>query len=144
MPFVSVTRLRVRSWRFLPAFFLHAYRTSRQASAASGFRAGALLPDRRWTFWTLTIWDQAADMRAYIKAGSHKKAMPKLIHWCDEASIVHWEQPDLTMPSWPEADARMRREGRPSKVRNPTPAHLAMDFAPPRPGAGAPITPRQR
>jgi heme-degrading monooxygenase HmoA len=144
MPFVSVTRLRVRSWRFLPAFFLHARRTSRQASAAPGFRAGSLLPDRRWTFWTLTLWDRPEDMRAYIKAGDHKKAMPRLTHWCDEASIVHWEQPDLTLPSWPEADARMRREGRPSKVRNPTAEHLAIAFPRPRPGPGAPITPRPR
>lgn len=142
MPFVSVTRLRIRSWRFLPAFFLHASRSNRQASAAPGFRGGALLPDRRWTFWTLTVWDSAEDMRAYIKTGAHKKAMPKLIHWCDEASIVHWEQSELTLPSWPEADARMRREGRASKVRNPTAAHLAMDFAPVRDGSGAAIQPR--
>ncbi|RZI57795.1 MAG: DUF3291 domain-containing protein [Zymomonas sp.] len=140
MPFVSVTRLRIRRWHFLPAFFLQTFQTGRQVRSAPGFRTGALLPDRRWTFWTLTIWDSAEAMRAYITTGSHRVAMPKLMYWCDEASIVHWEQDDLTMPSWAEADARMRVEGRPSKLRNPTPEHLAMNYDPPKPGNGAPIT----
>ncbi|MDT8758108.1 DUF3291 domain-containing protein [Sphingomonas psychrotolerans] len=143
MPFVSVTRLRIRSWRFLPLFLLHAARTERQARAATGFRAGSLLPDRHRTFWTLTIWDRAEDMRAYVRSGAHKRAMPKLMHWCDEASIVHWEQAGADMPGWPEADARMRVEGRPSKVRNPTADHLAMTYAPPRSGTGAPILPHK-
>ena len=29
-----------------------------------GFRGGSLLPDARWTFWTLTVWDSAEAMRA--------------------------------------------------------------------------------
>lgn len=143
MPFVSVTRLRVRSWRFLPGFALHALRTERQVRRAPGFRVGALLPDRRWTFWTLTIWDSAEHMRTYITTGAHRVAMPKLMHWCDEASIVHWEQPDLTPPDWQQADARMRGEGRPSKVRHPSAVHATLDYAPPRVFAGAPIAPHK-
>jgi uncharacterized protein DUF3291 len=139
MPFVSVTRLRIRSLRFVPIFFVHTLRTQRQVQAAPGFRVGALLPDRRWTFWTLTVWDSAEAMRAYITSGSHRIVMPKLMDWCDEASIVHWDQDDEAMPDWETADARMRAEGRPSKLRNPTPEHLAMTFAVPRVGAGAPI-----
>jgi hypothetical protein len=141
MAFVSVTRLRVRSWRFLPQFFFHAVRTRRQVCAAAGFRAGSLLADRHFTFWTLTVWDNAEDMRAYITSGSHRIVMPRLMHWCDEASIVHWEQPEPTLPDWHEADARMRSEGRPSKVRNPTAQHLAMDFAEPRFSSAAPMHP---
>ena len=142
MPFVSVTRLRVRSLRFMPIFFFHTMRTQRQVQAAPGFRIGALLPDRRLTFWTLTVWDSADAMRAYITSGSHRIVMPKLMHWCDEASIVHWQQEDDAMPGWAAADARMRAEGRPSKLRNPTPDHQAMTFAAPRIGPGAPITAR--
>jgi hypothetical protein len=35
MPFVSITRLRVRSWRYLPGFLIQALRTARQAKDAS-------------------------------------------------------------------------------------------------------------
>jgi heme-degrading monooxygenase HmoA len=142
MPFVSVTRLRVRALRFLPAFFLQAMRTRSQVAAAPGFLAGSLLPDRRWTFWTLTLWDDAASMRAYMTAGAHRIAMPKLMHWCDEASVVHWDQAVAALPTWPEAKARMRSEGRPSKVRHPTADHLAMTFAPARTSNATPITPK--
>ncbi|RYD56325.1 MAG: DUF3291 domain-containing protein [Sphingomonadales bacterium] len=141
MSFVSITRLRVRAIRFLPAFAWQALRTERQVRAAPGFRGGALLPDRRFTFWTLTVWDSAEAMRAYITSGAHRVVMPKLMDWCDEASIVHWEQTGDARPDWAQADARMRAEGRPSKVRHPTPDHLAMTYAAPRTGGGTRLTP---
>ena len=144
MPFVSVTRLRLRSIRYLPGFAIDALRTRSQVAASTGFVSGSLLPDRRLTFWTLTMWDKAESMRAYITSGSHRVAMPKLMHWCDEASIVHWDQPDAAMPDWAEADMRMRRDGRPSKVRHPTPEHLAMAFAPTRLIGAQPIRPTAR
>jgi len=49
--------------------------------------------------------------------------MPKLLDWCDEASVDHWTQDIPVAPDWLEADRRMRTEGRPSKVRNPSPSH---------------------
>lgn len=132
MPFVSVTRLRLRSIRFLPAFAPHAFRTLRQARRAPGFRDGALLADRSWTFWTLTLWDGRDSMRAYMTAGDHRTAMPRLAGWCDEASVAHWEQESDALPSWAEADRRMRAEGRPSKVRHPSPRHADLSFRAPR------------
>ena len=144
MAFVSVTRLRLRSVRFLPGFLLHALRAQRQVRQASGFLGGALLPDRRRTFWTMTVWDSADSMRSYMLSGAHKQAMPKLVHWCDEASVAHWEQGDPVMPDWREAENRMRQTGRISKVRHPSADHAAMAFAPPRTAANAPIRPAPR
>jgi hypothetical protein len=141
MAFVSITRLRIRALRFLPGFAVDALRTSQQVRHAEGFITGSLLPDRQWTFWTMTVWRTPADMRRYMTNGAHLKAMPKLMHWCDEASIVHWEQPDDTPPSWHEADHRMRTEGRPSKLRNPSPAHLELAYRAPRLTRAAPLTP---
>lgn len=141
MPFVSITRLRLRALRFVPGFFLHTLRAQAQLRRAPGFQGGALLPDRRWAFWTMTMWDAPESMRTYILSGAHKTAMPRLLNWCDEASIVHWEQAEGRLPSWQEADRRMRQEGRTSKVRHPSPDHAAMRFASPRLTAGAPIRP---
>lgn len=142
MAFISVTRLRIRSIRFLPAFAWHAVRSTRQARIAPGFCGGALLPDRNWTFWTMTAWDTGESMRRYMRNGQHQKAMPYLVNWCDEASVVHWTQDDATLPSWNDADRRMRSEGRASRVRRPSPDHAALAYATPRVFAGAPITPK--
>ena len=139
MTFISLTRLRIRSIRFLPLFVLHTLGTLRQIRKSPGFLHGALLPDRRWTFWTLTAWESQEDMRRYMTTGSHKTAMPHLLDWCDEASVAHWEQPDSPLPSWEEADKRMREQGRASKVRHPSPQHAGLTYAPPRTSGGVPI-----
>ena len=94
MPFISITRLRVRSVRFLPFFLLYTYRSLGQVKKSSGFQGGGLLADRSWTFWTMTAWDNQESMRRFMTSGSHKAAMPKLLDWCDEASVVHWERPE--------------------------------------------------
>lgn len=141
MPFVSITRLRIRSVWFMPQFALHALSSQRQCKRATGFLDGSLLPDRRLTFWTMTLWRDQADMRAYITGGAHLKAMPKLLDWCDEASIVHWTQDSVSPPSWEEADQRMRTQGRPSKVRHPSALHASLNFAAPRITAATPIKP---
>ena len=130
--FISVTRLKLRSIRSVPAFALEAFRTRGQAMKAPGFVAGSVLADRRWTFWTLTGWDSEADMRRYMLSGPHRTAMPRLAEWCDEASVVHWEQADAALPGWLEADQRMRRSGRPSPLRHPSPLHASLAFAAPR------------
>jgi heme-degrading monooxygenase HmoA len=139
MPFVSLTRLRIRSGRFVPWFVLHALRSRQQVKNATGFLTGALLADRNWTFWTMTAWESQDTMRAYMTNGAHKNAMPHLLNWCDEASVAHWTQPDATLPTWAEADKRMRESGRVSKVRHPSPQHSSLSYRAPRTTAGGPI-----
>lgn len=141
MTFVSVTRLRIRSLRFMPGFALHAMGSLRQCRQASGFVNGALLPDRKLTFWTMTLWRDQAAMRTYVAGGAHAKAMSRLLHWCDEASVVHWIQDDPALPGWDEADLRMRTQGRPSRVRHPSAVHASLGFDAPRTTGGAPIRP---
>jgi hypothetical protein len=132
MIFVSLTRLRIRSIRFLPLFFPHALSVLKQTKKAAGFQQGSLLPDRDWTFWTMTAWDTQESMLQFMTAGSHKAAMPHLLHWCDEASVVHWQQSEEALPSWTDADKRMREEGRASKVRYPSPQHADLSYRTPR------------
>jgi hypothetical protein len=118
-------------------------RSIRQIKAAPGFQTGALLADRSWTFWTMTAWDSQESMRQFMLSGSHKTAMPHLMTWCDEASVAHWTQPLPELPSWTEADTRMRESGRPSKVHHPSPHHASLTYRPPRITAGGKIVPNQ-
>ncbi|MBB5057351.1 heme-degrading monooxygenase HmoA [Granulicella aggregans] len=141
MVFVSLTRLRVRSVWFMPEFFLYAIRSQSQVRKAAGFQSGALLPDRDRTFWTMTAWESEASMRAYMISGAHKAAMPKLLHWCDEASVAHWTQGETALPSWEQADERMRKDGRASKVLHPSAAHASLSYKVPRTSGSAPIRP---
>ena len=139
MPFVSVTRLRIRAFRFLPSFMIYTIRTLRQVKRSPGFLQGSLLPDRNRAFWTMTAWHSEEDMRRFMTMGAHKKAMPRLLDWCDEASVVHWIQSEETLPSWSDADRRMRETGRASKVNNPSPRHADLTYAVPRTTGSAAI-----
>lgn len=141
MIFVSLTRLRVRSIRFMPFFAVYAFRSFRQVSKASGFQAGAVLNDRERTFWTMTAWETQENMRQFMTKGAHKSAMPHLLNWCDEASVAHWGQEDVVLPSWSEAAKRMREQGRASKVRYPSAGHASLSFAEPRAGSEVTIRP---
>lgn len=131
--FISVTRLRIRRLIDLIPFFLHNERVVKQTLRAPGYLGGSLFVDRKRTFWTLTAWKDKAAMMAYRNADAHKAAMPRLQHWCDEASVAHWEVEDgAPVPAWPEAHTRMMTEGRKSKVRHPSADHEAGRIAAPR------------
>jgi hypothetical protein len=137
MVWVSLTRLRVRSVRFLPGFAWYAVRSNAQARRAAGVLGIDLLPDlipsrADWTFWTMTAWESREAMLAFMTSGPHKRAMPKLLEWCDEASVAHWEQEGSALVGWEEADRRMRATGRASKVRHPSAAHAGLGYRSPR------------
>jgi hypothetical protein len=120
MLFISVTRLRVRSFLSLPQFLWRVLRSARQAQRAPGFLTGKLLREARNTFWTVTAWHDAASLNAFRVSGPHLAAMPKLLSWCDEASVAHWSQDSAELPIWPDVHQRMVREGKPSKVSHPS------------------------
>lgn len=90
------------------------------------------------------MWDSEKSMRGYMISGPHREAMPHLLEWCDEASVVHWDQPEGYLPSWTEADRRMRESGRISKVRHPSADHAALSYRTPRLTGGAPILPAKK
>jgi hypothetical protein len=125
MPLVSVTRLRLRSARYLIPFMIYALMSSRQARRSRGNLGVKLLRDANRAFWTLTVWQAEEDMRSFIMAGSHRRAMPKLLDWCDEASVAHWNQDSSELPGWNHAHCKLVEQGRPSKVSLPSRDHVA-------------------
>src|SRR5881628_1613699 len=113
MPLVAITLMAYSM------FFLRALRSARQAATAEGNLATRLLRDRQNTFWTTTIWTTDVAMKDFMLSGVHRRVMRKLPRWCDEAAVVHWTQESTEPPTWTEAHARLRREGRPSRVNHP-------------------------
>lgn len=130
--FTSVTRLRVRSLRYLPAFAWQTFLSQRQAGRSPGFLGGRLLLDAHRTFWTLTAWESERAMKAFRGTAPHAKVMPRLVEWCDEASYAHWIPNGSSVPSWAEAYKHLVAEGRLSRVAHPSPAHDARQFGKPR------------
>jgi len=82
MRLLSVTRLRVRSLRFLVPFLRLAFASAHGASP-------------------------------------HREAMPRLAHWCDEASVSHRSDEAEEWDSWPGAASRLQQLGRLSRVNQP-------------------------
>ena len=133
MALISVTRLRVRSFIYLPQFLRDTFKSMRQAEHSLGFLGGRLLVNAQNVFWTVTAWKDEVAMNAYRTGGAHRSAMPKLLNWCDEAAIVHWSQESLEIPSWQEVHQRMVEEGKRSKVNHPSPAQASNHIPAPKP-----------
>jgi heme-degrading monooxygenase HmoA len=134
MPFVSITRLRVRRWRYLPGFLIQSIRAARQAKRAPGSLSVSVLRDADRAFWTRTVWRDEAAMRSFMRSGVHRRIMARLPEWCDEAALVHWVQDGEAAPSWAEAHRRLQEEGRRSRVNHPTEAQRQFEIQEPRTG----------
>jgi hypothetical protein len=128
MAFVSVTRLRVRAWRYLPAFLIQSFRSVRQAKRSAGNIAASVLRDANGAFWTRTVWSDKAAMRSFMRSGVHRRVMPRLVQSCDEAAVIHWVQDSSEPPSWEEAHRRLQQQGRRSRVAYPSAAQLRFAF----------------
>jgi hypothetical protein len=133
MPLISVTRLRVRSFLYLPEFLWDTFQSVRQVQRSSGFLGGRLLVNSGYVFWTMTAWQDDAAMNAYRTGGAHRQAMPKLLNWCDEAAVVHWTQESAEILEWQQAELHMSEKGRLSKVNHPSAAQASQQIPPPQP-----------
>jgi heme-degrading monooxygenase HmoA len=132
MPLISVTRLRVRSFLYLPEFLWDTFRSARQAQRSCGFLGGRLLVNPTLVFWTMTAWEDESAMNAYRTGGAHRKAMPKLLNWCDEAAVVHWNQESPEIPDWQQAQKHMTEKGKLSKVNHPSAVQASKQIPVPR------------
>lgn len=124
MALISVTRLHLRSPRFFPAFSWYTLRTLWQTINTPGFLGGKLMRDADGGSWTLTLWETQAEMKYFRNAGVHRKVMPQLQKWCDEAVVGHWQQPEATLPSWIEAHQHILQAGHFTKLAYPSAAQL--------------------
>ncbi len=112
MPVVPVTRLRLRSWRFLLPFFRHASRSLRQARAAPGNLFAEVRKSRGLAFCSASVWRDEPALSSDYRSGARQRAMPKLRPWCDQAVTVRFEQDGDTLPGCEELARRLATDGR--------------------------------
>lgn len=99
--YVSITGLRIRGPLHLAAFWWHAIRSMTQAQRAPGnLRAEARAING--VQHTLTVWEDKAAMRRFLRAGAHAEAMrafPRI------ASGGTFGFATATVPDWSEVHA---------------------------------------
>ena len=125
MPIVSVTRLHLRSPRFILPFFLYTYRSRRQAVNAAGNLGARIRKTKGLAFWTLSLWRDVAAMRSFVMATPHSEAMQRLSNWCNEAAFADWEANANGFPPWKVAADKLRANGRLAHVLHPSGKHEA-------------------
>ena len=130
MPFISVTRLRVKSLFFLIPFMRANEASVNEIKVSKGLLKGKELIDKKLTFWTVTIWENEESMKKFRGSIAHRNAMQQLPKWCNEASYHHWIQEDDEFPSWDIVSKKLFSEGKLSKVRNPSKAQIENQFPP--------------
>ena len=120
MPVISVTRLRLRSLRFLPGFLWYTMRSIKQAKRTPGNLGVRTRKTKGLAFWTLAMWRDNQAIRSFVPASPHREAMQKLPHWCEEAAFADWEQDTAGWPSWEAASERLAATGRLVSVLHPS------------------------
>ncbi len=88
---ISITRLRLNHFWYLPAFIKTSRACVMQAVANKNCVGGATFVGPGLTFWTATLWSDEKSMREYTKSGDHFKAYPLLAQWCSEAATGNVE-----------------------------------------------------
>jgi len=128
MPFISVTRLRVKSLFYIIPFMRANEASVKELKVSKGLLKGKELMDKKLTFWTITLWEDEASMKGFRGSSPHRHAMQQLPKWCNEASYHHWVQESNEFPTWNTIAEKLFAEGKLSKVRNPSDAQITHQF----------------
>ncbi|PLT27917.1 hypothetical protein [Peribacillus deserti] len=103
--FISVTRMRLKRKRNLPAFIWYTLRSVSQSKKAPGLLHSSLDKEGWHTYWTLTLWENKDDMKMYRNKGNHLKAMKISRKIASELESLNWEGDHH--PSWSECKERL-------------------------------------
>jgi quinol monooxygenase YgiN len=116
----------------MAGFFFYSVLVLRQASRSQGNLGVSVIRDADRVFWTRSVWTDEGAMRSFMRRRAHRRVMPHLAKWCDEAALAHWVQEEPELPTWPAAHQRLQENGRRSRVDHPSPAQRRFEIAPPR------------
>ena len=104
------TELHLTRWRGLPAFARHTFGSLRQLAGSPGAIGYSLraAPHRR-RFWTVTVWEDEASIRQYVREQPHRDAM-RWMGASDQGTFrsTRWDvEGSAVPPSWDAAEQRL-------------------------------------
>ena len=120
---MSITRLRLRSWRNLLRFFVAAFQSVLQARRAKGNLAVSTLREAHNTFWTCPLWTDEAAMKFFMESGRTARSCRNCSNGATRRPLCTGLKNSAQEPTWEEAHQRMQRDGRASRVSHPSEAH---------------------
>lgn len=134
-PHLTVTRLRVRGTRplVLARFLRLSQENARAARTSGGFIGGVLWVDGL-TFWTVTLWQDRARMRAYACGLMHLGAMRHLHKHRDaytDAAFAGGVSPTSQLPTPLEAHTFLAAQATFYDLPRPSADHTARRIRPP-------------
>ena len=133
MPYLSITRLKLKSPLLLLPFLLKTEQVIHQIKTSPGFLQGKLLATLDLSMWTATLWVSEADLRSFYQEGAHRHAMKKLSLWASEATSGHSSVTTDMIPSWEEMRIQLGNTGRFHSLQQPSVHHLRQVIPPPTP-----------
>jgi heme-degrading monooxygenase HmoA len=131
MPTIAVTRLRLRDPSLLEEFFTHAAAVLEQAMRSDGNIGTDALAEAHDAWWSVTAWQQRAQMEAYVSSEPHVSTEALLDHLCDEATFVDWEQASPELPDWQTSWRRLVADGQSATLTNQSEANQSRAFPAP-------------
>jgi heme-degrading monooxygenase HmoA len=104
----SVTYMRVRNLRVLPAFLWHAWRVTRVARRSPGHVSHRLLglPPLPF-FFTVSVWESEAALAPFLAAPDHRAAMSHFEEFARVAKFARFRS-ERRRVSWRRALAQLK------------------------------------
>lgn len=108
-----LTYLPLKSFWRLPQFFGFTAQILRQLSTApGGIGYAALARPLRREFWTLSVWEDEEELRAFVYDVPHVRVMAALAPHLGKTSFVRWDVSGAGVPpGWQDAFGRLSRGG---------------------------------
>ena len=106
---VLLSYLPLKSYWRVPPFFLYTVQVIRQLASAQGLLGYSLLARPLLKrFWTLSAWDNADALRAFVQHPPHVRIMAALTPHMDQTRFVRWTVKGCQLPlRWDDALRRL-------------------------------------
>lgn len=132
MAYLSMTRLKLKSARYVIPFLVYNERVVKQIRTSEGFLKGKLLATPTLSMWTTTLWASQEALKAFYLNGTHRIAMAKLNEWSSEAASAHQQVDINELPSWGYISTQLCKIGHFTALKEPSLEHEHRTILSPR------------
>jgi hypothetical protein len=128
---IVFTGLKLKDRTLFEEFFANAESVAEQASRSPGNFGSDFLADADQVYWTVTAQESRKALDTFVTAEPHRCVMARIDEWCEEASVVDWNQENAELPSRQEGYWRLIATGRQTRLSDPTDALATPTFPAP-------------